>query len=62
MKTDQLLNQARYQAAMKMAKTLLEDKVITRDEYAEISAIMTEKYKPFFDTLFSEIDLIYRKE
>ena len=58
MSTEQLLNQARYQAAMNMAKGLLDDGVITKEEYAEIDTIMTGKYDPFFGTLFSEIDLI----
>ena len=56
--TEQLLNQARSQAAMNMAKELLESGIITKEEYAEIDTIMTGKYEPFFGTLFSEIDLI----
>lgn len=62
MSTEQLLNQARYQAAMNMAKGLLDDGVITKEEYAEIDTIMTGKYDPFFGTLFSEIDLINTAE
>jgi hypothetical protein len=58
MSTEQLLNQARYQAAMNMAKGLLDEGVISKEEYAEIDTIMTGKYDPFFGTLFSEIDLI----
>ena len=58
MSNEQLLNQARYQAAMRMAAELHKDGVISADEYAEIDTIMKEKYDPFFGTLFTGIDLI----
>ena len=58
MNTEQLLNQARYQAAMNMARVLLDEGIISGEEYSEIDTIMTDKYQPFFGTLFTEIDLI----
>lgn len=58
MNTEQLQNQARYQTAMSMTMKLLRDGAISEDEYTEIDTIMTDKYQPFFGTLFSDIDLI----
>ena len=58
MKTEQLLSQAKYQAAMNMAVRLLRNGIISDDEYTEIEAVMAEKYDPFFGTLYFGIDLI----
>ena len=45
MNTEQLLNQARYQAAMNMARVLLDEGIISGEEYSEIDTIMTDIYK-----------------
>lgn len=37
-----------------MAKTMLENGLITEEEYAEIDTILLEKYRPYLGTLLSE--------
>lgn len=52
-------NEKLYQTTMHLARKLLEDGVITADEYRQIDTIFLEKYQPVFGTLFSEIPLTY---
>lgn len=50
-------NEKLYQTTMLMAKRLLSDGIISKEEYSEIDTIFTEKYKPIFGTLLSDIRL-----
>lgn len=59
MSKEEFRNEKLYQTTMHLARKLLEDGVITADEYRQIDTIFLEKYQPVFGTLFSEIPLTY---
>ena len=44
-----------YKNAMMMAEMLLNDQVITREEYNKIDTIMTKKYAISSSTIFSNM-------
>ena len=48
MSKEELHNDMLYHAAISMAKTMLENGLITEEEYAEIDTILLEKYRPYF--------------
>nr|DAP14305.1 MAG TPA: Short C-terminal domain [Caudoviricetes sp.] len=47
-----------YQITMSIAKRMLADGLISKEEYAIIDTKMKEKYQPTLGTLFADIDLI----
>ncbi|MDD2979127.1 MAG: hypothetical protein PHN80_04070 [Hespellia sp.] len=51
-------NEKLYLATMNIAKGLLKQGVINKDEYAQIDTIFTRKYAPSLGSLFADIHLI----
>ena len=43
-----------YQTTMRIAREMLENGLISGEEYQRINAVFLEKYKPVFGVLFSE--------
>ena len=58
MSEHEMQNEKLYQATMAMTRSMLNQGLITEDEYRQIDTIFTEKYAPSSGTLFSDIDLI----
>jgi len=58
MNKEEFSNEKLYQATMGMARKMLSEGLISREEYCRIDTIFLEKYHPVFGTLFSDIDLI----
>lgn len=52
-------NELMYQATMSIARKMLDDGLITSEEYGQIDTIFREKYAPVFGTLF--VDLLANK-
>ncbi len=50
----QLRDDMQYQAALSVAKTMLEKGLITEEEYAEIDTKLLQIFKPYLGSLFSE--------
>lgn len=57
MTDEQFRNEKLYQATMSMARQMLSQGLISREEYRQIDTIFLEKYRPVFGTLFSGIPL-----
>lgn len=57
MSNNDFRNEKLYQTTMSMARKMLSEDVISEKEYCEIDTIFTEKYKPIFGALFSDIRL-----
>lgn len=55
MSEKQMHDEKLYQATMSMARRMLEDGLISEEEYRQIDTIFLEKYRPVFGTLSSEI-------
>lgn len=58
MSKEHLKREKLYQITMSMAKRMLDDGLISKEEYAIIDTKMQEKYRPTLGTLFADIDLI----
>lgn len=58
MSKEQMKREKLYQITMSMAKRMLDDGLISKEEYAIIDTKMKEKYRPTLGTLFADIDLI----
>lgn len=58
MSKEQMKQEKLYQITMSIAKKMLDDGLITKEEYTIIDTKMQEKYQPTFGTLFADIDLI----
>lgn len=54
---EEFRNEKLYQTTMYLAKKMLEEGIISEEEYRQIDTIFLEKYKPVFGTLFSDISL-----
>lgn len=54
-------NEKLYQTTMHIARKMLDDGIISEEEYRRIDAIFLEKYKPVLGALFSDIRLTFRK-
>lgn len=54
MNEDQFEREKLYQATMNMFQAMLNDGLITEEQYAIIDTKMREKYHPIFGTLFPE--------
>lgn len=52
---EQLTNEKLYQATMSMVRRMLEQGLISEEEYRQIDTMFLAKYRPVFGTLFSEI-------
>ena len=46
-----------YQMTMQAAREMLQQELITRDEYLQFDTKMRRKYAPVFGSLFSDINL-----
>ncbi|MBH1941334.1 hypothetical protein I5677_10560 [Mobilitalea sibirica] len=58
MNDEQFRNEMLYQTTMRLAKDLLKQGVINKEEYRLIDTIFTQKYSPSLGCLFSDINLI----
>ncbi len=58
MPKEEFRNEKLYQTTMRLARRMLEDGIISEEEYRQIDTIFLEKYRPFFGGLFSDITLI----
>lgn len=56
----QMHDEKLYQATMSMVRRMLEQEIISWEEYRQIDTIFLEKYRPVFGTLFSDISLTFR--
>lgn len=57
MNNEQFQREKMYQATMAIARNLLKQCIISKEEYDEIDTIFTNKYQPSLGTLFSDIEL-----
>ena len=55
MTEEQFEREMLYQASMNLFKSMLENGIITEEQYAIIDTKMLEKYRPLLGTLFAEI-------
>ena len=60
MSKEDFRNEKLYQTTMHLARKMLEEGIISEEEYRQIDTIFLEKYKPVFGTLFSDISLTWR--
>lgn len=58
MSKEQMRREKLYQITMSIAKRMLADGLISKEEYTIIDTKMKEKYQPTLGTLFADIDLI----
>ena len=57
MSKEEFRNEKLYQTTMHRARKMLEEGVVSEEEYRRIDTIFLDKYKPVFGTLFSDISL-----
>ncbi len=57
MSKDDFRNEKLYQTTMHMVRKMLDEGIISEEEYRQIDTIFLEKYKPVFGTLLSDISL-----
>ena len=57
MNKEEFRSEKLYQTTMHLARKMMDDGLISEDEYRQIDTIFLEKYKPVFGTLFSDISL-----
>ena len=55
MTKEQFRNEKLYQATMYLARKMVEQGILTEQEYREVDEIFLEKYKPVFGSIFSDI-------
>ena len=55
MTKEQFRNEKLYQATMHLARKMVEQGILTEQEYREVDEIFLEKYKPVFGSIFSDI-------
>ena len=58
MSKDEFRNEKLYQTTMHLARKMLEEGIISEEEYRQIDTIFSEKYQPTLGTLFADIDLL----
>lgn len=58
MSKEELNSEKLYLATMSMVKKMLDDGIVSKEEYIIIDTKMKGKYGPTFATLFADIDLI----
>lgn len=54
MTTEQFDREKRYQIAMHVARTMLNQTLISEQEYRQINTIFIEKYRPFYGCLYRD--------
>lgn len=57
MNKEEFRSEKLYQATMHLVRKMLEEGIISEEEYRQIDTIFLEKYKPVFGTLFSDLSL-----
>lgn len=57
MSREEFRNEKLYQTTMHLARKMLEEGIISEEEYRQIDTIFLEKYKPVFGALLSDISL-----
>ena len=57
MRKEEFQNEKLYQTTMSIARKMLQEGIISEEEYRRIDTIFLEKYRPVFGTLFSDISL-----
>lgn len=57
MSKEEFRNEKLYQTTMHLARKMLEEGVVSEEEYRRIDTIFLDKYNPVFGTLFSDISL-----
>ena len=57
MSKEEFRNEKMYQTTMHLARKMLEEGIVSEEEYRRIDTIFLDKYKPVFGTLFSDISL-----
>ena len=57
MSKEEFRNEKLYRTTMHLARKMLEEGIISEEEYRQIDTIFLEKYNPVFGTLFSDISL-----
>ena len=55
MSKEEFRNERLYQTTMHIVRQILEQGIITEDEYREVEEIFLKKYRPVFGRIFSEI-------
>lgn len=58
MSKEEFKNEKLYQTTMHIARKMLNEGLITEEEYRQIDTIFLEKYQPTLGTLFADIDLL----
>lgn len=58
MSKEMFTTEMRYQAAVSLAKKMLEKGLLTEEEYAVIDTILLKEIRPSLGTLLSQNDLI----
>ncbi len=58
MSKEEFKSEKLYQATMHIARKMLNEGLITEEEYRQIDTIFSEKYQPTLGTLFADIDLL----
>lgn len=57
MRKKEFRNEKLYQTTMSIARKMLQEGIVSEEEYRRIDTIFLEKYRPVFGTLFSDISL-----
>ena len=57
MSKEEFRNEKLYQTTMHLARKMLDEGIISEEEYRQIDTFFLVKYKPVFGTLFSDISL-----
>ena len=57
MSKEEFRNEKLYQTTMHLASKMLDEGIISEEEYRQIDTSFLEKYKPVFGTLLSDISL-----
>ena len=58
MNKEQMAREKMYQTTMSIARKMLKNDLISKEEYAVIDTKMQKKYRPILGTLFADIDLM----
>ena len=57
MTKEEFHNEKMYQATMSIARKMLNQGVITEEEYGEVEAVFLKKYRPVLGRIFSDISV-----
>ena len=57
MTNEMLVSEAKYQSSMLMFRNLMNDGVISNEDYIAAEKILKEKYTPHFGALFFDLSL-----